>query len=86
MCVSLVCIGSSSPLHLHHFPNKYLRESKSKNGGVSSCLLSQDVEADYVLTIILQNITKICFWAEFSVQAEHRKCHKEVAAGEEKSG
>lgn len=48
LCFSMVCIGSFSPLHLHHSPNKYLRESKSKNGGVSPCLLSQDVEADYM--------------------------------------
>lgn len=37
------------------------------------------------LTIILQNITKICFWTEFSVQVGHRKCHRKVAAGGGKS-
>lgn len=36
-------------------------------------------------SVILQNITKICFWSELSVQMGHRKCHKEVAAGEGKS-
>lgn len=48
LCFSMLYIGSSSPLQLHHLPNKYLRDSKSKNDGVFPCLLSRDVEADYM--------------------------------------
>lgn len=56
--------------------------SYADRGAVGTCV--RDEVGPDPLTIILQNITKICLWAEFSVQVARRKCHKEVAAGEGK--